>query len=289
MEKIISEEMRFPTEQSKKKKKWMTFVCASCGETASKWYDAKMWNCKCTHCSKGGFTTDEFIAKAKEVHGETYDYSQTAYVNKRNPVSIGCKTHGLFTQKPADHTEGHGCSKCGDLVRGKLFLLDNTVWLERLSKYPLVTAKDTSQLQSYHKPVDLLCSIHGEFSVALGQIGKSKFLCPECARINHQPQSIREHLIGTEASLYYVYLPKIDMYKLGVTVQPMEARLRGLGATLLLEKKMEYTQGLKIEHALHTELKEYRYQGTKKLLSVGGSTELYKIDILYYLKRALHL
>lgn len=289
MSKIISEEMRFPTEQSKKKKKWMTFICERCGEISSKWYEAKMWNCKCTHCSKGRRTTQEFITKAKEVHGETYDYSQTVYLDKRHPVIINCREHGSFTQRPPEHLEGRGCRKCGDALRGKGFLLDTSVWLERLSKYPLIQAKDESQLQSYHSSVDLVCKIHGEFRVALGQIGNSKFLCPECARINHQPQSIRTSLIGSEATLYYVYLPKIDMYKLGVTVQPTGVRFRGMEARTLIEHKVEYSEGLRIEHDLHTELKEFRYQGSKKLLSIGGSTELYKIDILFYLKRALHL
>lgn len=58
------------------------------------------------------FTTGEFIAKAKEVHGDLYDYSQTVYVNSRTKVSIICKKHGLFWQNPLGHLAGYKCEKC---------------------------------------------------------------------------------------------------------------------------------------------------------------------------------
>ena len=39
-------------------------------------------------------TTEEFINKAKEVHGDKYDYSKIEYVNMSTPVIIVCKEHG---------------------------------------------------------------------------------------------------------------------------------------------------------------------------------------------------
>ena len=288
MSKIISEELKFPTEFSKKKKRWITFECVVCGKVASKWYDKAKWDCKCSHCSKGGFTTKDFVEKAKALHGDTYDYSNTVYINKRTPVSIVCNIHGEFQQRASEHMGGHGCYKCATRVRAEQLYLDTQIWIERIASYPYISFKDETQIKGYHSYVDLTCSIHGDFSTQLGQIGKAKHLCPECARNNHQIQSIRNNLIGEEATLYYVYLPDIDMYKLGVTVQPLKQRLSGYAYTVLLEKQMEYTKGLRIEHSLHTKLNEFRYQGSKRLLSLGGSTELYKIDILFYLQRALN-
>ncbi len=57
-------------------------------------------------------TNDEFIAKAKEKHGDTYDYSKTFYVNTHIPVMIVCRKHGEFTQTPHNHLLGSGCPIC---------------------------------------------------------------------------------------------------------------------------------------------------------------------------------
>ncbi len=57
--------------------------------------------------------TEEFIKKAREVHGDKYDYSKVEYVNNRIKVCIVCPIHGEFWQRPSHHIEGRGCSKCG--------------------------------------------------------------------------------------------------------------------------------------------------------------------------------
>ena len=58
-------------------------------------------------------TTEEFIAKAKAVHGDKYDYSKVEYVDSTTKACIGCKKHGDFWQKPNIHLQGKGCFKCG--------------------------------------------------------------------------------------------------------------------------------------------------------------------------------
>lgn len=57
-------------------------------------------------------TTEEFIEKAKKLHGDKYDYSQTVYVRNRDKVIIICPKHGPFNQRGADHLSGHGCPGC---------------------------------------------------------------------------------------------------------------------------------------------------------------------------------
>ena len=41
-------------------------------------------------------TKEDFIKKAKEIYGETYDYSNVNYINNKTPVSIICPIHGEF-------------------------------------------------------------------------------------------------------------------------------------------------------------------------------------------------
>ncbi len=58
-------------------------------------------------------TTVEFIKKAREVHGDKYDYSKVEYVDSRTKVCIICPEHGEFWQKPNIHLQKKGCLKCG--------------------------------------------------------------------------------------------------------------------------------------------------------------------------------
>lgn len=39
-------------------------------------------------------TTEEFIAKAKAVHGDKYDYSKSNYESSMTKLIIICKAHG---------------------------------------------------------------------------------------------------------------------------------------------------------------------------------------------------
>jgi len=56
--------------------------------------------------------TIEFINKAKEIHGDKYDYSKTIYENNLKEVIIICKEHGEFLQLPKTHKRGSGCNNC---------------------------------------------------------------------------------------------------------------------------------------------------------------------------------
>ena len=59
-------------------------------------------------------TTEEFIKRAKSIHGDRYNYKDTVYVNILKKVKIGCTVHGEFEQTPADHLAGCGCRYCSN-------------------------------------------------------------------------------------------------------------------------------------------------------------------------------
>ena len=58
------------------------------------------------------YSTESFIAKAREIHGEKYDYSKVEYKNALTKVCIICPEHGEFWQKPNGHLQGYGCPSC---------------------------------------------------------------------------------------------------------------------------------------------------------------------------------
>lgn len=61
---------------------------------------------------KSTYTQEEFTNKAKETHGEKYDYSLVKYTDSKIKVNIICKKHGEFKQMPAMHLQGQGCPNC---------------------------------------------------------------------------------------------------------------------------------------------------------------------------------
>ena len=67
----------------------------------------KMWD------NRGRITTEQFIEKARKVHGDKYDYSKVKYQGGRIKVCIICPIHGEFWQTPENHLGGKGCSICG--------------------------------------------------------------------------------------------------------------------------------------------------------------------------------
>lgn len=80
----------------------------------------------CPRCSVGvrpqnqPLSLEDFIRKAKEVHGDYYDYSQVNYKNTHTKVKIGCPVHGVYLQAPVKHTSNRcGCPSCKKPSRGE--------------------------------------------------------------------------------------------------------------------------------------------------------------------------
>jgi hypothetical protein len=58
------------------------------------------------------YTTEFFIERSKEVHGDKYSYSLSEYINTETKIKIICQEHGPFDQRPLCHIKGKGCAKC---------------------------------------------------------------------------------------------------------------------------------------------------------------------------------
>lgn len=109
-------------------------------------------------------TTEEFITKAKEVHGELYDYSKVLYKNNSTPIEIICSAHSVFKQRPNDHINGAGCPTCGIISRTSKKLGNKEKFIQRANsvhnnKY------DYSKIiyVKANTKVKIICPIHGEF------------------------------------------------------------------------------------------------------------------------------
>lgn len=65
-------------------------------------------------------TTEEFIRRAVNTHGDVYDYSLSEYTGAQEEVNIFCKRHEkYFLQRANDHNRGSNCPDCARYTMGK--------------------------------------------------------------------------------------------------------------------------------------------------------------------------
>jgi hypothetical protein len=107
---------------------------------------------------------DEFIEKAIEYHGNTYDYSKINYVDLNTKIIIICKKHGEFQQSPSKHILGQGCKKCGDETTANKLRSTTDEFIKKANithncKY------DYSKIQYLRNSikVTIICPIHGPY------------------------------------------------------------------------------------------------------------------------------
>src|SRR5271165_1490946 len=75
----------------------------------------------CPKCGrKKAHTTEWFKEKARETHGNTYDYGHSIYKGSKKSIKINCPKpgHGNFKIRADSHIYGEqGCPKCGNESR----------------------------------------------------------------------------------------------------------------------------------------------------------------------------
>lgn len=142
--------------------------------------------------------TEIFIQKAKGVHGEKYDYSQTVYVRNVENVKIICPVHGVFEQSPKSHLKGCHCLQCSGKARSNTEDYIQKVKQIHGDKYDYSLVK----YESRSKKVRIICKKHGEFM----QVAKEhfKYGCYECGidTIKNKLSSDTEKFIGNAREIH---------------------------------------------------------------------------------------
>jgi hypothetical protein len=130
-------------------------------------------NCKNNNKNK---TTDEFINRAKIIHGDKYDYSLVDYSNTRDTVIIICPIHGKFLQTPNTHLfKKSGCVRCSKPKHTTAKFISNAnVVHGNKYNYSLV------EYMGVYVPVNIICPIHGNFEQTPGAHIGCKAGCPTC-------------------------------------------------------------------------------------------------------------
>ena len=125
-------------------------------------------------------TTEEFITRAIEKHGDKYGYDKVQYVNNRTEVEIYCKAcQKYFMQSPDSHLQGKGCRDCGYKASHQIMSFEEFVHRARAvhgDKYDYSQVK----IKTVSDDVTIICPEHGPFLQRPINHYKMKQGCPKC-------------------------------------------------------------------------------------------------------------
>lgn len=180
-------------------------------------------DCKSEHKKSDAYASirdskESFIKKAKDVHGDNYDYSQVDYEKSNKPVKIRCVKHDeWFEQMPVTHLQGFGkCPKCFKEKMCENIMLSTDEYIQK-AKCVHGDKYDYSKtvFKGSHEYVTITCPYHGDFNQVAHYHTTGGNGCPACGNINRfGPSSAEKEIlefvkeldpdaIGSDRSLIY--------------------------------------------------------------------------------------
>jgi hypothetical protein len=138
----------------------------------------------CGKCAGNhALTTAEYVAQARAVHGDRYDYAATRYSACSAKVTITCPRHGPFQQKAGHHVNsGSGCPSCATLTTAEGKMASTADFIRKAiavhgDKYDYSGAEYIGALRE----VTIICMTHGPFKQIAANHTHHACGCPSCA------------------------------------------------------------------------------------------------------------
>lgn len=127
------------------------------------------------------YDTSIFIAKCKEVYGDSYTYENTIFINSRKSVCITCPKHGDFYINPSSFLlRKKGCTFCANEKYNKRRAISFTEFKNRaIITHGNLYTYDESTYKNLTSKTKIHCNKHGDFY----QTGINHILgkgCPIC-------------------------------------------------------------------------------------------------------------
>ncbi len=243
---------------------------------------------------------DDFIARAKVVHGDFYDYSKAEYTTLKAKVCIICPIHGDFVQTPEKHIYAKTrCPACAGrpVITTEVFITRAKTVHEDRYDYTLTNyINDTTKVQ-------IICKLHGVFMQAPGHHVHKKQGCPKCKheaakqRCKNNIGGYNEFTIGDELGWFYfvrVDNPVDQFVKIGITKQEVTKRLKGIGGSngydVIIACYGPLLKLYQIEQAILQSLTHIRYHIRPQHRAAKiGWTECFKLKDEHLVRNAVHL
>ena len=231
-------------------------------------------------------TTEEFIKKAKEKHGDKYNYSKVEYIKNNINVTIICNTHGDFEQMPGNHLTGSGCNLCGYVTGSSKQSSNTEQFVEKAKKvhgdkYDYNLVKYTT----CKNKVAIICEKHGQFC-QMPSLHLSGSGCYFCGNESHWKRSDYAKKAKGRVCIFYIircFNENESFYKIGITMNSVKYRHKKNKMPymyeIISEVYGEASQIWDLELSEKRKLKEFNYQ--PKIKFPGAKTECftqYKIE-----------
>lgn len=159
------------------------------------------------------YTKEVFVQKAREKHGDKYDYSKAVYLGSETPVEIICPLHGSFWQRPHNHItkKAQGCPECWKTDHPSL-------QPKRIEQFIKEAREIHGDKYDYSKvdyvnnkvPVIVICPEHGEFKVKPNNHLTTKSGCPVCS--SSRPEKIIYNFL-TEHKIKFIHQYKLEYFE----------------------------------------------------------------------------
>jgi hypothetical protein len=232
--------------------------------------------------SRKRLTFEDFIIKAKEVHGDRYCYDKSEYKNTTTKIDIVCNIHGVFSQRPRNHNNGQGCPKCGTDRSSRFNSLSYDEFIVRANDihdnfYTYNIDSFTDRLND----VEIACPVHGEFSnKALYHLQGSG--CPDCLSSLYSikiAEQKKDSWILKNAMVYTIrcWNDKEEFFKIGLTTKELKRRFGSVRDMpykyeLIKSEKLNLYEAVYREKELHNINKDNQYTPNIKF---GGYDECF--------------
>lgn len=216
---------------------------------------------KCAVYGKKKMSQEEYISKATEVHGETYDLSEVFYRGSSESVDILCKKHNeIFKTVANEFLRGSGCPKCAiDKLRIGVEEFIKRSKLQHGERY-IYRCHDFVDLKT---PTTIACRVHGDFKQISGNHMRGDN-CPLCAKVTqarHQTYTNETYVLKLRSLYGEKYSYSLVNYK-------------GARSTVLIECP---------EHGVFSQTAFRVLQGVAcpacKALEKNGHVSLYVLDV----------
>ena len=188
-------------------------ICIVCPEHGEYWQipNSHLSGRGCPRCGRDSIimkrrsSTEDFIKKARVIHGNKYDYSKTNYINSKSKVCIECPEHGEFWQIPNSHLSGNRCPKCSKESSAKLRSNTQETFFKRVKKrFGEKFDYTKSVFIGWNAPILVTCKEHGDFQTTPKHHLRGDGGCPLC-RIITVSDKLKKGVEDIQNELAYKY------------------------------------------------------------------------------------
>lgn len=222
--------------------------------------------------------TSYFVAKAKSIHGNLYDYSETSYTVARDKVRILCnRCDNYFYQVASLHLSGSGCSKCNHysgmdkqrnttnsfieaakVIHNDRYSYSKTIYGKNNMDKVIVTCT-TCNVDTVIAPTSLLSGTNPHCKCTPGFGFQSKL----------------------PGYVYYLSINNGEAYKIGITNKSVKERYNNTDLQKITVIKEWYFENGEDARAMELGiLRKYKTKKSDLNLLSSGNSELFSEDVL---------